>query len=125
MDPSTRQPHGAPYLRLHAMVLLSFLAMYGRMYARVDRFGNVLHNLDQGARAGLMAAAMDYARRLAANAPLAVQAAKELAVRSRDLSLTEGLRMEQLFLRVLQGSEDVTEGVQAFAERRPPVFNGR
>lgn len=73
----------------------------------------------------LMAAAMDYARRLAANAPLAVQAAKELAVRSRDLSLTEGLRMEQLFLRVLQGSEDVTEGVQAFAERRPPVFNGR
>jgi enoyl-CoA hydratase/carnithine racemase len=32
----------------------------------------------------LMGAAMDYARRIAANAPLAVQAAKELALRSRD-----------------------------------------
>src|SRR5262249_23939042 len=35
--------------------------------------------------AALMATALDYARRIAANAPLAVQAAKELAVRSRDM----------------------------------------
>lgn len=71
----------------------------------------------------LMPQAMDYARRLAANAPLAVQAAKELAL--RDLSLADGLRMEQLFLRVLQGSEDVAEGVRAFSERRDAVFTGR
>ncbi len=75
--------------------------------------------------AGLMPAARDYARRLSANAPLAVQAAKELAVRSRDLSLADGLRMEQLFLRLLQGSADVEEGVRAFAERRPALFQGR
>jgi len=73
----------------------------------------------------LMDAAMAYARRLAANAPLAVQAAKELAVRSRDLDLAAGLRMEQLFLRILQTSEDVQEGTQAFAERRSPSFRGR
>ena len=68
---------------------------------------------------------MAYATRLAANAPLAVQAAKELALRSRDMDLASGLRMEQLFLRILQTSEDVQEGTRAFAERRAPAFQGQ
>ncbi|MEB2401062.1 MAG: enoyl-CoA hydratase/isomerase family protein [Alcaligenaceae bacterium] len=74
--------------------------------------------------ADLMDTAMDYALRLAANAPLAVQAAKELALRSRDVDLGSGLRMEQIMLRLLQGSADVEEGVRAFAEKRPAVFKG-
>ena len=73
----------------------------------------------------LMDSAMDYAKRIAANAPLAVQAAKELALRSRDLDLASGLRMEQLFLRLLQDSEDVQEGAAAFAAKRKPQFKGR
>jgi len=73
----------------------------------------------------LMEAAMDYARRIATNAPLAVQAAKELAIRSRDVDLATGLRLEQLMLRHLQGTEDVQEGTRAFAEKRPPRFQGR
>ncbi|HEX4326117.1 MAG TPA: enoyl-CoA hydratase/isomerase family protein [Burkholderiales bacterium] len=72
----------------------------------------------------LLTAAMDFARRLAANAPLAVQAAKELALRSRDLDLASGLRLEQLMLRLLQESEDVQEGTTAFAQKRPPQFKG-
>ena len=73
----------------------------------------------------LMEAARDVATRLARNAPLAVQAAKELAIRSRDVDLRTGLRMEELFLRLLQGSEDVREGTTAFSEKRAPSFNGR
>ena len=76
-------------------------------------------------RAALMDTALDYARRIAANAPLAVQAAKELAVRSRDLDLADGLRMEQLVNRILQGSKDNKEGRAAFAEKRAPKFRGR
>lgn len=73
----------------------------------------------------LMETALAYARKLAANAPLAVQAAKELAIRSRDMDLASGLRMEQLMLRVLQESEDIQEGVAAFKEKRPARFQGK
>ena len=75
--------------------------------------------------AELMDTARDFAARLARNAPLAVQAAKELAIRSRDVDLRTGLRMEELFLRLLQNSEDVREGTTAFAEKRPPSFRGQ
>lgn len=75
--------------------------------------------------ADLIGTARDFATRLARNAPLAVQAAKELAVRSRDMDLATGLRLEQVMLRVLQGSEDVREGTTAFSEKRAPSFTGR
>jgi E-phenylitaconyl-CoA hydratase len=73
----------------------------------------------------LMATATAYAERIAANAPLAVQAAKELAVRSRDMDLVSGLRMEQAMNRLLQFTEDAQEGPKAFAEKRPARFEGR
>lgn len=72
----------------------------------------------------LMSTAMDFAQRLARNAPLAVQAAKELAVRSRDCDLATGLRLEQIMLRALQTSNDVREGTTAFQEKRTPVYTG-
>jgi enoyl-CoA hydratase/carnithine racemase len=75
--------------------------------------------------AELMATARDYARRIAENGPLAVRAAKELAVRGQDLDLATGLRMEQLVARLLNASEDVQEGTRAFSEKRAPRFGGR
>lgn len=73
----------------------------------------------------LMDEAIAYARRLAENAPLAVQAAKELALRSGDMDLGTGLRAEQAALRLLQMTGDAEEAAAAFAERRPPEFHGR
>ena len=77
------------------------------------------------ARAELMTAALNYARRIAANAPLAVQAAKELALRSRDVDRATGLRMEQMFNRMLMATEDAKEGPAAFSEKREPRFKGK
>ncbi|ALV39894.1 enoyl-CoA hydratase [Pseudarthrobacter sulfonivorans] len=76
-------------------------------------------------RARLMERSLEIARQIAANAPLAVQATKELAVRSRSMDLASGLRLEQVLQRILQTSEDAVEGPKAFAERRPAVFGGR
>ncbi len=73
----------------------------------------------------LMDTALDYARRIAMNAPLAAQAAKELAIRSRDMDLATGLRLEQTMNRLLQFTEDAKEGPAAFQEKREPNFQGR
>lgn len=74
--------------------------------------------------ADLLETAYAYARKIAANAPLAVQAAKELAVRSRDMDLTSGLRLESVLNRMLMGTEDAKEGPAAFAAKRKPDFKG-
>lgn len=76
-------------------------------------------------REDLLGAAQDMAARVAANAPLATQAAKELAVRSFDMSLSEGLRMEQFTNRILSRSEDAASARAAFAEKRKPEFRGQ
>lgn len=74
----------------------------------------------------LMATARRYAESIARNAPLAVQAAKELALRARDASLADGMRMEQFTNTLLeQLSTDVQEGRTAFIEKRKPSFQGR
>ncbi len=73
----------------------------------------------------LLETAFTYARQIAANAPLAVQAAKELAIRSRDVDLATGLRMEAVINRMLMQTEDAKEGPAAFAAKRPANFQGR
>ncbi|HSD00198.1 MAG TPA: enoyl-CoA hydratase/isomerase family protein [Casimicrobiaceae bacterium] len=73
----------------------------------------------------LLEVAREYAQRIAANAPLAVQAAKELALRSRDMDLVSGLRLEQVMNRLLMATEDASEGPAAFAAKRPAEFKGR
>jgi E-phenylitaconyl-CoA hydratase len=70
----------------------------------------------------LMNTAYQWAEKIAKNAPLAVQASKELALRARELSLAEGLRMEQLMNRMLSATEDAKEGRLAFSEKREPKF---
>lgn len=70
----------------------------------------------------VMATAEEYATRLLANAPLALQAIKELAVRGRDLPLAEGIRLEESFQRHLHATADAQEGVEAFRENRDPEW---
>jgi E-phenylitaconyl-CoA hydratase len=89
--------------------------------ARAERWGlvNRIVPMDR-----LRDEALATARRVAANAPLAVQAAKEVALRARDLPLGDAIRLEQAMLALLATTEDRAEGVAAFAERRAPRFAG-
>jgi enoyl-CoA hydratase len=68
-----------------------------------------------------------WAGEIAANAPLAVQATKEAVLRG--LSAPNGLsgayEIEARVGRRLLQTEDVTEGLSAFLEKRPPQWRGR
>ena len=73
----------------------------------------------------LMPSAFRLAEEICQNGPLAVQAAKEAVLRGLDMSLEEGLRLEQFLAEPVRNSEDSGEGVRAFWEKRKPQFKGR
>ncbi len=77
------------------------------------------------ARDVLQEEALGMARAIAENAPLAVWAAKAAVWRGLDVSLEEGLRLEQLLAEPVRQSEDAQEGPRAFLEKRKPEFKGR
>lgn len=89
--------------------------------ATAERFGLVTAVHEPEA---LMPAALALADRIASRAPLSVAAAKRVSSRAPDLSPDEADRMQAAELRVLRKSADHKEAVQAFREKRDPVFIG-
>lgn len=75
-------------------------------------------------RDALLPTAWQLAEAACRNAPLAVRAAKELAIRSFDVPLSEGLRLEQYANAILQATNDVRIGREAFANKTTPKFEG-
>jgi enoyl-CoA hydratase len=73
----------------------------------------------------LMDKARDWARRITANAPLAVQATKESVLRGLNVTMKEAYKIEQELASVVFQTEDAKEGPKAFAEKRPPVWQGK
>lgn len=73
----------------------------------------------------VMDVALDYARRILANGPLAVRATKESVIRGTKLTLREAYKIEQELSQVVFGSEDAKEGPRAFSEKRPPIWQNR
>lgn len=76
-------------------------------------------------RDGLLDAAMTMAKRITANAPLAVQATKESVLRGIFLDYEGALALESELSSKIFQSEDAKEGPAAFAEKRQPVWQGR
>lgn len=67
---------------------------------------------------------MNFARELAAGPPVAMTLSKRLLAASPDTDLTTILKQEYAFIKQCFGTKDVQEGMQAFAEKRKPVFQG-
>ena len=63
--------------------------------------------------------------KLLQNAPLAMRAIKEVALRGLNMRLDDRVRLAGIVNRRLQRTEDAQEGLKAFAEKRTPVFKGR
>jgi enoyl-CoA hydratase len=67
----------------------------------------------------------NIAKKIAAKPALAIRAAKEAILKSANLPLDEGLEFERKSFYLLFASEDRTEGMKAFLEKRKPEFKGK
>jgi len=75
--------------------------------------------------AKLIPEATSAARKIAEKSQVAVKAAKEAVNRSYETTLEEGLLFERRMFHSLFATEDQTEGMQAFLDKREPQFRDR
>ena len=68
---------------------------------------------------------MAAAKRIAAQAPLAVMLNKELVNAAYETTLSAGLSMERRLFHSLFAFEDQKEGMAAFVDKRKPQLTGR
>ncbi|OYU10588.1 MAG: enoyl-CoA hydratase [Comamonadaceae bacterium PBBC1] len=87
-----------------------------------DRYGLVSRVVPD---AELQATAMKLATQIAGYSLPALMAIKESVNRAHEASLTEGILFERRELHARFASEDAHEGMKAFLDKRPPVFQHR
>jgi enoyl-CoA hydratase len=75
--------------------------------------------------AELLPAAEAMAKKIIANAPLAVKFTMEAIERGVEMPLEEGLFLEATLFGVACATEDMREGTKAFLEKRPAAFKGK
>jgi enoyl-CoA hydratase len=89
---------------------------------RAHHFGLVNHLCQPGEA---LAAAKDLARRIEANAPVAVRASRRVILAAVTEDEDTGWRLSGEAMAEAMTSEDMKEGLTAFIEKRPPSWQGR
>jgi enoyl-CoA hydratase len=72
-----------------------------------------------------LAIALELARRIAANGPLAVRVSRRLVLEAPTVTIDEGWARTAKAVEEILGSDDFREGIAAFLEKREPVWTGR
>jgi enoyl-CoA hydratase/carnithine racemase len=73
----------------------------------------------------LLATTMALARRVATNPPRTLRLTKRLLTDAQNMRLGEILEISAAFQAIAHETADHAEAVDAFIEKRPPVFTGR
>ena len=87
---------------------------------RIGLVNDVLEDAD-----GVLAHAQALAAEIAANSPLAVQGTKAVLAANEGRTVEEGLDFVATWNTLYLRSDDLTEAMSAFLEKRPPRFTGR
>lgn len=100
------------------------LCLTGEMISaeEAQRIGLVNHIYEP---AELLPAAESMAKKIIANAPVAVKYAMEAIERGMEVPQEEGLFLEATLFGLACATEDMREGTKAFLEKRPAKFSGR
>lgn len=99
------------------------LALTGRQVtAQEAREHGLVNRLVEPGQA--LAAAQELAREIAANAPLAVVASKQLIAQSHTWPNEQMFALQSAIADPIVNSADALEGARAFGEKRPPVWRG-
>jgi enoyl-CoA hydratase len=100
------------------------LCLTGEMFSAEEamRIGLVNHIYEP---AELLPAAEAMAKKIIANAPLAVKYAMEAVERGVEMPQEEGLFLEATLFGLACATEDMREGTKAFLEKRPAQFKGK
>ena len=72
-----------------------------------------------------LAEAIELAQKVAAKSQVAIRMAKEAVNKSQELPLSEGLTFEKRNFFLLFGTEDRTEGMNAFVEKRKAEWKNK
>jgi E-phenylitaconyl-CoA hydratase len=72
----------------------------------------------------LAATAGRVAEAILSRAPLAARLVKDAVLKGYDMTLDQGIRLEEDLYALLQTTSDRAEGVRAFLEKRKPLFRG-
>ena len=75
-------------------------------------------------RAALERVAGEIVRSVTSRGPVAARLAKEAVRKGCDLTLDQGIRLEEDLYALLQTTSDRAEGVRAFLNKRKPLFRG-
>ena len=75
--------------------------------------------------AELMNYVMEMSKTMAGKATMALKYCKEAVLKGLDMTLGQGLRLEGDLYFLLHTTEDRTEGITAFKEKRKPHFKGK
>ena len=75
--------------------------------------------------AEVIARAESILKRIFANAPVSVRFSIEAVNKGLETSLAEGLSLEASLFGLCAGTEDKSEGTEAFLQKRAPHFQGR
>lgn len=67
----------------------------------------------------------ELARKLSAKSPIAIRIAKRLAKTQRNADVHTAFELEKQAFALLFGTEDRIQGINAFLEKRAPVWEGR